>query len=72
MIVVIQQGIATGKSTTADLFRERGIVVFDADRSVHHHMGCGTGRPRFARFLAKRFCVKMDPSTVICQAYVQE
>ncbi len=39
MIVVgLTGGIATGKSTTADLFRERDIAVFDADRSVHNHM----------------------------------
>ena len=40
MIVVgLTGGIATGKSTTADLFRERSIAVFDADRSVHHLLG---------------------------------
>ena len=40
MIVVgLTGGIATGKSTIADLFRERGIAVFDADCSVHHLLG---------------------------------
>lgn len=40
MIVVgLTGGISTGKSTTANLFRERGIAVFDADRSVHRLLG---------------------------------
>ena len=39
IIVGLTGGIATGKSTTADLFRERGIEVFDADRTVHRLLG---------------------------------
>ena len=42
MIVVgLTGGIATGKSTTADLFRERGIPIHDADKTVHRLMGSG-------------------------------
>ncbi len=39
IIIGLTGGIATGKSTTADLFLERGIVVFDADRCVHQLLG---------------------------------
>lgn len=42
MIVVgLTGGIATGKSTTAKLFRERGIPIHDADKTVHSLMGPG-------------------------------
>ena len=39
IIIGLTGGIATGKSTTADLFRERDIAVFDSDSTVHHLLG---------------------------------
>jgi dephospho-CoA kinase len=42
MIVIgLTGGVATGKTTTADLFRERGIAVHDADATVHGLMAVG-------------------------------
>ncbi|MGC6454192.1 MAG: dephospho-CoA kinase [Candidatus Puniceispirillaceae bacterium] len=42
MIVVgLTGGIASGKSTTAAMIRDRGIPVHDADRSVHAMMAPG-------------------------------
>ncbi len=42
MIVIgLTGGVATGKTTTADLFRERGIPVHDADATVHGLLAVG-------------------------------
>ena len=41
IIVGLTGGIASGKSTTAALIRDRGIPVHDADAAVHELMAAG-------------------------------
>lgn len=41
LIIGLTGGIATGKTTTANLFRARGAAVHDADAAVHELMASG-------------------------------
>ncbi|MCC6442013.1 MAG: dephospho-CoA kinase [Armatimonadetes bacterium] len=41
LVVGLTGGIATGKSTVADMLRRRGAIVFDADRIAHETIAPG-------------------------------